>query len=190
MTPYRCNNCGLWLSEQAFEEKYRHAACLRTRACKSCELRRQCKECEKWKSEKEFLKSEWEHAQWPSSERGCCKECTNKKKEAKNEMIPKQCNGPCKEFKTENFYSPNQWRLSDSARKCLKCGGSKKRGYWICADVECKQEKCIDSFSLWLKDRTHRKNDGTARCNECFQKRDNERNESLRADLSNVIRMT
>ena len=64
----------------------------------------------------------------------------------------------------------------------------KKRGYWTCADIECKEEKIIDDFSLWFKNKTKRKNDGTARCNECFQKRDEERNESLRSDLRTVIR--
>ena len=229
-TPYRCNNCGLSIWAGAFEPKYHHAACLRTRICLNCELRRQCKQCKEWKSEDGFLKGEWEHAQWSLSLRGRCRSCILDGAEQKKETKTKQCSGICKGFKTHDCFTGRQWLENAATRKCKscmnndsmepetkKCAGQcqefkvqgsftkrqwvednktrkclqcmdKKRGYWICVDVECKAEKPIDDFSMWLKKRSLRKNNGTARCNVCFRKHDAERNASIKEAAADVMK--
>ena len=186
-TPYRCNNCGLWLGAAAFDQKYHHAACLRTRICVDCELRRRCNKCEQWKSKDAFGNTDWDHAQWPSSSRGRCRNCNAEDNQKKKDTNTKKCSGSCQEFKNTDCFTPRQWTQNDDSRKCKSCA-TKKRGYWICVDVECKEEKPTAEFSLWLQKRSQRKNDGTARCNECFRKQNEARKSSMKEATASVTK--
>jgi hypothetical protein len=112
----RCNNCGLWKQEEAFEEKYRHHASLRPRVWANCVERRLCRgACGLLKDEVEFTKSEWDQAGWSMSKRGRCKDCSRRN------QLNRICSSCNKRFSREGFPSQKQWHFNDTDRTCSAC---------------------------------------------------------------------
>ena len=183
-TPYRCNNCGQWLGEAAFETKFCHAACLRTRVCRDCEERRPCKSCQEPKAKTEFSAGEWILAGKTDPKRGSCADC------AKRTNGFRVCTGPkCQKILPSEQFSTWLDRGAPGHARCNDCfTPQRKRGVWICIDVGCKEEKPVSEFSLWLARRSQRKNNGTARCNVCFRREEETRRTSIREAAETVVR--
>ena len=114
-----------------------------------------------------------------------CVECKKDKKEK-----TKKCSGPCqRELPLSGYSGSKMFFQRDDTRKCLECMGKKKKqGWWTCVEVECKRDKPTADFSQWLATRAHKKNDGTARCNPCFQAQNETRKRSIRDAAASVTK--
>ena len=157
-TPYRCNLCGIWKKVEAFPALYHHPLSVTTRVCNDCDEKRKCCVCSEEKPEIAFTKSEWDYARKRDEFRGKCKECALRGKDQK------KCGGPCERLLPVESFKKDEWRKG-SQRKCLACMQRSPRIFWTC--VECKLSLHKDQFSIWLRHRTAKRNNGTARCNMC-----------------------
>ena len=133
------------------------------RVCDVCVESRQCRgKCKRYLPSDRFSKLEWERAGKPSSCRGKCLSCMSRGFDVR------WCS-KCKEHLRRNrFATGRMWAESDdSVRKCDKCQG-KQRGMWFCKS--CQKRKATEEFRMWKKAKGQKKNDGTARCDHCWQK--------------------
>ena len=95
----------------------------------------------------------------------CIKRMAAEKAAKKKENVEKRCSKCKKELPRSGYITNKMWFTNDAKRKCRNCE-NRKRGYWIC--IGCPGFKAINEFSSWLKSRSQKKNDGTARCNTCM----------------------
>ena len=177
--PLRCNTCGLWKREEAFEASQRWPACLKTRVCTDCTEKRQCRgQCGKYLEKGKFTSSEWNHAGCPTDKQGVCKDCMRINQETKT------CCKWKNRFFESQFGSHRMWRRGDEERVCLGCRKAKP-GVWKC--IECKEDKCKSEYSVWLKGRSSAKKDPTSRCNECFVAQEKEANRIRASNMKFVV---
>ena len=161
-TPLECINCGLWKAEAAFDPKYHHKNTINTRVCKECKERRLCRDesggCGFAKEEDAFTPGEWFHAGVGTPGRGKCKKCILRNARTK---ICSSCDA---DLPRTAYIGNKMWNANDELRKCKNCV-ERKRGYWPC--VQCTKLLPVDMYSLWWEKRSKKKNNGTARCNDC-----------------------
>jgi hypothetical protein len=158
-TPFRCNNCGVWKSEDSFPKEYRTNWSLRTRVCTECEERRRCRgKCKEAKPKTEFTASEWVEAGKPHSRQGKCQKCMGAFQSTK------VCSGPCKKRLPFDSFGKRQWEKSDDSRKCKDCvtkNQEKKR-----CSGSCREELAQSAYS----ERQWREGDGIRKCLNCVEK--------------------
>ena len=128
----------------------------------------------------DFTAGEWEQAARSNSLRGKCRACALRGQDVKI------CSGTCGQVLPVASYTKWMWALGDGNRKCLRCMDRNKRGYWDC--VECKTSKDKSEYSLWLSPRKTKKNNGTARCNDCQRRQSELQESSLRDSVAHVAK--
>jgi len=158
-TPIQCVECCCWKAEVSFPEAQRTYRSCAKRVCDDCVEKRRCEACGESLTKNVFTESEWKRAtkRTKKGKQGKCINCMQWNREQK------ACCG-CQRSLPESAYSSTRmWRRDDDRRKCKECS---RKGVWNC--TQCKRSLEICNFEAWLRPRSARKNDGTARCNTCY----------------------
>ena len=185
-TPFECTTCCIWKRKEAFDQRWHQAASINTRVCEDCIEKRACTECKEPKPKVDFTESEWVRAGWASSRQGRCTECMKKNRETKPCSKCTKVTG--QKYCFRRNFATKQWRLGDAVRMCIRCSKPPARiGWWKC--VQCKGEKERIDFSKWLDTRRVKVKDRTSRCNECFDKQQEEQRAMSQSTASSFVKL-
>jgi len=159
-TPIQCVECHCWKAEVSFPEAGRTYRSCAKRVCDDCVEKRRCAACGASLTKSVFTDAEWKQATKGTKRgrRGKCRNCMDRNLEQK------RCCGCQRSLRQDKYSSMAMWLRGDDRRKCKECS---RKGIWTC--TQCKRSLEVINFEAWLAHRSARKNNGTARCDTCYE---------------------